>query len=107
MAELLDRSVMPEAVFCIDDNLAMGAVFECQRRGIAVPGEISIMGFNDLEFAKSAEPSISTVATPRYEMGKLAAEIAMEIVAKGKRRMPRQIDVGFSILARASTGPRT
>ena len=103
LSELLAKSGGLDALFCCDDNLALGALFECQRRGIRVPGAMSILGFNDLEFAVSAEPSLSSVATPRYEMGRIAAEMVMKVIATGKRPRQRKIDVGFTIQARAST----
>ena len=49
MAELLARAPDANAVFCINDDLALGALFECQRRQIAVPTQFGIRGFNDLE----------------------------------------------------------
>jgi LacI family gluconate utilization system Gnt-I transcriptional repressor len=106
MRILWEKGNMPEAVFCIDDNLAIGALFECRRRGIAVPRDVSILGFHDLEFAACAEPPLSSVATHRYEMGRLAAETAMTIIASGRRPKDRQIDVGFVITPRRSTAPR-
>jgi LacI family transcriptional regulator, gluconate utilization system Gnt-I transcriptional repressor len=105
LSTILDRRSDLEALFCCDDNLALGALFECQRRGIAVPDQISIIGFNDLEFAACAHPPISSVATPRYEMGRLAAEIVMKIIETGERPANRRIDVGFAIRARGSTLP--
>jgi len=103
ISAILDRRPDLEALFCCDDNLALGALFECQRRGIAVPDRISIIGFNDLEFAACAHPPISSVATPRYEMGRLAAEIVMKIIETGERPANRRIDVGFAIRERGST----
>jgi LacI family gluconate utilization system Gnt-I transcriptional repressor len=100
---ILDRRSDLEALFCCDDNLALGALFECQRRGIAVPDRISIVGFNDLEFAACAHPPITSVATPRYEMGRLASEIVMKIIETGERPDSRRIDVGFAIRERGST----
>jgi LacI family transcriptional regulator, gluconate utilization system Gnt-I transcriptional repressor len=105
LGSILAHRLDLEALFCCDDNLALGALFECQRRGIAVPGQISIIGFNDLEFAACAHPPISSVATPRYEMGRLAAEIVMKIVETGERPADRRIDVGFAIRERGSTLP--
>lgn len=105
LSAILDRRPDLEALFCCDDNLALGALFECQRRGIAVPDRISIIGFNDLEFAACAHPPISSVATPRYEMGRLAAEIVMKIIETGERPANRRIDVGFAIRERGSTLP--
>lgn len=103
---LLDRGTDLEALFCCDDNLALGALFECQRRGIAVPERMSIIGFNDLEFAACACPSLSSVTTPRYEMGRRAAEMVLSYVETGERPANPRIDVGFAIRQRESTGPR-
>lgn len=104
---LLERDPDLEAIFCCDDNLALGSMFECQRRGIAVPEQMSIIGFNDLEFAACACPSLSSVETPRYEMGRLSAEILMRIIETGERPANPQIDVGFSLQKRESTARRS
>ena len=58
-----------EAVSCVNDDLALGVLFECQRRQLSVPEEMAIVGFNDLEFMASAVPSLTSVRTNRYEMG--------------------------------------
>ena len=96
-----------EALFCCNDDLALGVLFECQRQHIRVPDDLSIIGFNDLEFCASAHPSLSSVATPRYAMAQRAAEIVLEII-RGSERRPerRQIDLGFRVVERASTSER-
>jgi LacI family gluconate utilization system Gnt-I transcriptional repressor len=107
LADLLGRVRGLEAVFTCNDDLALGALFECQRRGIRVPEDISIIGFNDLEVCAAAYPAISSVSTPRYEMGRLAAEIVTRIIrGDGVRPQQRAIDLGFQIKERASTGRR-
>ena len=108
LVKLLEDARAPSAVFCGSDNLALGALFECQRRRIRVPGDISIIGFHDLEFAASAYPSLSTVATPRYKMAQRAAEIIIEIV-RGSQKRPemRQFDLGFKVVKRESTAEPT
>jgi LacI family gluconate utilization system Gnt-I transcriptional repressor len=105
LAELITRWPKVTGVFCGNDNMALGAMFECQRRGIRVPGDLSIVGFNDLEVAACAFPSLSSIATPRYEMARCAAEIVLEIVrGSGKRPEKRQIDLGFQLIVRESSG---
>ena len=102
--ELIERWPDIDAVFCGNDNLALGCLFECQRRGIRVPDDIAIVGFNDIEFCASAFPSITSVATPRYEMARRAAEIILEIVrGSGERPTETRIDLGFEIVERNST----
>ncbi|WP_127903582.1 LacI family DNA-binding transcriptional regulator [Solirhodobacter olei] len=104
LAALIERHPDVDAVWCSSDNLALGALFECDRRGIRVPEDISFMGFNDLEFCSIAHPAITSVATPRYEMGERTAEIVLEIIrGSGKRPEERRIDMGFEIRERDST----
>jgi LacI family gluconate utilization system Gnt-I transcriptional repressor len=104
--ELVARQPDMTAIFIGNDNLALGALFECHRRGLRVPQDMSIVGFNDLEFSETAFPSLTTVATPRYDMGRRAAEIILEIVrGSGERPAEPVIDLGFRLVERGSTGP--
>jgi LacI family transcriptional regulator, gluconate utilization system Gnt-I transcriptional repressor len=102
--QLLDRIYGLEAVFCCNDDLALGALFECQRSGIVVPDEMSIVGFNDLEFCASAFPALTSVATPRREMALKSAEIVLEIIrGSGERPKEPRVDLGFTLVERGST----
>jgi LacI family transcriptional regulator, gluconate utilization system Gnt-I transcriptional repressor len=97
-----------EAVFCCNDDLALGVLFACQRRNIRVPEDMSILGFNDLDFAASAYPALSSVATPRFEMGRQAAETILQVIRAPKQRPAEtRIDLGFRINERESTRQRT
>jgi LacI family gluconate utilization system Gnt-I transcriptional repressor len=97
-----------EAVFCCNDDLALGVLFACQRRNIRVPEDMSILGFDDLDFAASAYPALSSVATPRFEMGRQAAETILQIIRAPKQRPAEtRIDLGFRINGRESTRRRT
>jgi len=101
LRELLEKAPDCDAVFCCNDDLALGVLFECRRRGIAVPEEFAVVGFNDLPFAAVSSPSITTVATPRYEIGFEAARMLLQIIndeAPAKRR----IDLGFELVVRES-----
>ncbi|MEJ0011569.1 MAG: LacI family DNA-binding transcriptional regulator [Bauldia sp.] len=103
-AELLEQAPDIEALFCCNDDIAVGVLFECQRRGIRVPDDISIVGWNDLDFCASTVPTLTSVATPRYEMGRRAGEAVLEIIrGSGRRPEERSIDLGFKINQRAST----
>lgn len=95
------------AVFTCNDDLALGTLFECQRRGIHVPEDLAIIGFNDLDFAAVAVPPLSSVSTERRKMGTWAAEVVLEVIrGSGKRPQQASIDVGFSIQRRGSTATR-
>ena len=104
-AELLGRmlSVAPDcdAIFCCNDDLAQGAIFQCQRRGIAVPGKLAICGFNDLPVSAWMNPSVTTIATPRYRVGYEAAQL-LRAVIQGDKPAVTRIDLGFTLMARES-----
>ncbi len=102
LAALLEQAPDCDAVFCCNDDLALGALFECQRRGIDVPRALAIVGFNDLPFAAWSAPSLTTVSTPRYEVGFEAARMLLQII-DGEAPARHRIDLGFRLVAREST----
>jgi LacI family transcriptional regulator, gluconate utilization system Gnt-I transcriptional repressor len=91
-----------DAVFCANDDLALGALFESQRMNIKVPGDLAICGFNDIEAAQYVNPSMTSVYVGRYEMGVKAAEMLVDTLA-GKELPQKVIDMGFEIRKRLST----
>lgn len=101
MARLAQMKPRPRAVFCSADALAVGALFECQRRGIAVPRAMAIAGFDDLDIAAQTLPAITTVRVPRYEMGRQAGTLLCARLA-GKHVPARVIDVGYGVVERDS-----
>ena len=104
-AELVGRmlAVTPDcdAIFCCNDDLAHGAIYQCQRRGIAVPKRLAICGFNDLPASAWMNPSVTTIATPRYKVGFEAASLLRAIIHGETPPQPR-IDLGFTLMARES-----
>jgi len=102
LRDLLARKPDTDAVFCINDDLAIGALFECQSAALTVPERIGIAGFNDLEMMAAAWPALTSVRTPRYEIGQRAVEMARAAIA-GKRPAERVVDVGVALQVRAST----
>ena len=104
-AELVGRmlAVTPDcdAIFCCNDDLAQGAIFQCQRRGIAVPQRLAICGFNDLPASAWMNPSLTTIATPRYRVGFEAATLLRAIIT-GQVPKQQHIDLGFTLMARES-----
>jgi LacI family gluconate utilization system Gnt-I transcriptional repressor len=105
LADLLAKTPDLDAVFCINDDLALGVLFECHRRGIPVPQKLAIIGFNDMEFMASAVPSLSSVRTNRYEMGREAVTMLIDAV-EGRRPANAIVDLGFKLMVRQSSSPR-
>ncbi len=90
-----------DALFCAGDVLAVGALFEAQRRGWAVPGRIALASFDDLDLMRHVNPAMTSLRLPRYEIGRRSAD--MLIARLLDREIPiRTIDLGFEIVQRAS-----
>jgi LacI family gluconate utilization system Gnt-I transcriptional repressor len=99
---LLGRTAGIDAVFCQNDDLALGVLFECQRRGMRVPEDIGICGFNDLDFAVSTQPPLTTIRIPRYEIGFRAADMLVRAI-EDEGMTEGRIDLGFTIVVRGTT----
>ena len=97
-----DRPV--DALQCGTDVRAVGAILECQRRGIAVPKQLAISGFDDLPIASSILPPLTTVKIDRIGLGRQAGRVLLRRLS-GEQLPSKVIDVGFEIVERASTRP--
>lgn len=102
LGRLLDQAPQTDALFCCNDDLALGVLFECQRRGIPVPQKLAVAGFNDLAAAAWVHPALTTIATPRYDVGHTAASMLLQLM-NGETPTPAKKDLGFSLVAREST----
>ncbi len=101
MVDMLTRSPDVDAIFFAGDVLAIGALFETQRRGWKVPGRIAIAGFDDLDILQHTVPRLTCLRLPRLEIGRRGAEALLERVhgAGGQTRL----DLGFEVIQREST----
>ena len=93
-----------EAVFCGNDDLALGVLFECGRRGIKIPEQMSLIGFNDLEFAASTFPALTTVNQPLRDMAGTATRMLLDL-ARGVEPANSRIDFVTELVVRGSTAP--
>ena len=75
MKRLLTEHQGIDAVFFANDDLALGALFYCQKANISVPKDVAIAGFNGMDMAQMISPCLTTLRTPRYEMGRIAGEM--------------------------------
>ena len=100
--DALAKAPTLDGVFCNNDDIALGALFECHRASIAVPKTIGIVGFNDLDMMEVAFPSVTSVRTHRYEIGRRAVAMALAAIA-GERPAKRVVDLGFELRRREST----
>lgn len=85
MRRLLALPSPPTAVFCYNDLTAMGAAQAVREAGLRVPGDISLVGFDDIELAAYFHPPLTTVRQPRYELGRRAMEMVLALMADGQQ----------------------
>ncbi|HSR14065.1 MAG TPA: LacI family DNA-binding transcriptional regulator [Thermodesulfobacteriota bacterium] len=104
MAQLLGAAGPPTAVFCGNDILAIGAIACAKERGLTVPGDVSVAGFDDMEISAYYDPPLTTVAVPAYEMGRLAAQVLLENI-RGEEKRPRQVLLETQLMVRGSVEP--
>lgn len=82
-ADLLDRHPRPTAIMCGNDLIALGLMKAARDRGLRVPDDLAVTGFNDFDFAAAVDPPLTTVRIPGYEMGRDAAAALIQAFATG------------------------
>ena len=101
MQKFLASDTPPTAVVCGNDVLAMGAVLECRARGIAVPGTVSVTGFDDMEAASILVPPLTTVRVPMHELGYVAARRILASIGGGTEA--RVTELAVDLIVRGTT----
>ena len=102
MTTLLQRKQRPSAVFCANDEMAIGAMQACRDAGCELPGDISILGFDDIVFAEYTSPRLTTIHQPRNEIGEQAMTLLLNILSGASPAASRVI-LPFSLELRDST----
>lgn len=105
MQFLLRRSRPPTAVIAITDAVAIGAMGAVAAGGRCIPGDVSIVGFNDISYAASVHPPLTTVQEPMYELGELAARVLLDTIRQGEGVKPVRTVLNCALVIRSSTGP--
>jgi LacI family transcriptional regulator len=103
---LLDLPDPPTAIFAFNDNLAIGTIAAARERGLSVPDDLSVVGFDDVEHATIATPALTTVRQPLAEMGRMAVSILVRLLDK-QRLETLRVELGTRLVVRGSTGPLT
>lgn len=100
---LLDLDVPPTAIFAANDDMAAGVVRVALERGLSIPAELSVCGFDDIPIAHQIFPALTTVRQPAREMGASAAAELLKCMRDPAQALMR--DLPYSLCLRASTGP--
>ncbi len=104
MTELLDRDIEVEAVFAVNDVMAVGAMAALREQGHRVPGDMALAGFDDIATLRDVRPSLTTVRLPLVQMGRRALELALNQQPGAE---PLALPVRGEVVVRASTPART
>jgi len=105
MQALLERTRDFTAVFCFNDISAIGAIRALKDAGLTVPGDVSVVGFDDIQSAAYSTPSLTTVFQPLLEMGKRGAQILLARIANRESAFASEIVMAPELIVRESTGP--
>lgn len=103
VGSVLARRDPPTAVLCMSDLAALGFLRGLRARGIAVPGQMSIVGYGDTHFAAALKPALTTVRRPAYDLGRAAAELLLAEPEPGHHHREQLFDP--ELVVRASTAP--
>ncbi|WP_235019310.1 LacI family DNA-binding transcriptional regulator [Tabrizicola flagellatus] len=102
MGRLLDSLPDTQAVICVSDLSAFGALTECQRRGVRVPEDIWIAGFGDYEIAEVSVPALTTINPFPREIGARAAALILEVL-DGRQTQPATLRIAPELIVRQSS----
>jgi DNA-binding LacI/PurR family transcriptional regulator len=104
MRQLLALEQPPDAVFCFNDLLALGAMRALHEAGYRIPEDVAVMGFDDIEEARFAMPSLTTIAPDKQQIGELAVSFLLGRIAGTRTGPPERVEVSFRLMVRESTG---
>ena len=102
MKALLSLGEPPSAVVTVNDLVAIGALDACREQGLAVPSQLSIVGFDDIPLAALTTPPLTTVAQPAYDLGRTAAKLVLNRIDTPDSA-PQQVTLGCRLVVRGST----
>ena len=101
---LLLRNDPSTAIFCFNDEMAIGVIAAAKRLGKAVPKDLSVVGFDDIRFARYTDPPLTTIAQPMREIGEGTVRLLLEIL-RGNEMFPVSVTLPHTLMVRGSTAP--
>lgn len=101
--ELLDLPRRPTALICFNDKAAVGALAAAAQRGLRVPDDLSVAGFDDIDLAQATTPALTTVRQPLQEMGRMAVSLLIRLL-EGHRLDALHVELATELVIRGSTG---
>lgn len=102
--DLLDQPERPTALVGFNDKVAVGAVRAARERGLRVPADLSVVGFDDSDISQATEPMLTTVRQPLAELGRMAVTLLLRMI-KRHELDARHVELATDLVVRGSTGP--
>ena len=102
-SRLLGGKEPPTAIFCFNDEMAMGVIETARRQQRRVPDDVSVVGFDDIRYARHLNPPLTTVAQPMRQIGEGTVRLLLEILLEDKA--PESVTLPHTLVVRSSTAP--
>lgn len=102
-AELLRLADPPDAIFCFNDLLALGALRTLRERGYRVPEDVALVGFDDIEDGRFSMPSLTTVAPDKRQIAEIAVSFLLSRIERGAQTAPRDVRARHQLMIRETT----
>jgi DNA-binding LacI/PurR family transcriptional regulator len=103
---LLDLDQRPTAIFAHNDMMALGVLSAIRKRGLCVPNDLSVVGFDDIVQAAYLNPPLTTVAYPKQKIGEQAAQLLIDLMEDKTDEPPHTTTLDVFLIERESTAPR-
>ena len=104
MDALIKKKITIDAIFAVNDPVAIGAYQRIKEAGLKIPDQIGIVGFSNNKITNLVEPGLTTVDQPSYEMGKIAAEVLIKLIGNGNKSLKsKKIILETKLIIRGST----
>ena len=100
--KLLRHSDRPTAIFCANDEMALGCMHEIKRQGLSVPEDISVMGFDDIRYAEVMDPALTTIAQPARQIGERVAIRLFKAIETGNQPNNQPVILPHKLVVRQS-----
>jgi DNA-binding LacI/PurR family transcriptional regulator len=102
--KLLENNIMPDAIFAVNDPVAIGAFKRLKEQGIKIPGQVGIMGFSNNPITELVDPPLTTIEQPAFEMGKAAAKLLIDqITGQAIHLNSKELKLNSRLVIRQST----
>jgi DNA-binding LacI/PurR family transcriptional regulator len=103
MKRLLALDEPPDAVFCYNDVMALGAIRALLERGYRVPQDVAVVGIDDIEDGRFSTPTLTTISPGKVQIANLVVDLLISRIREGSAKPPREVQADFTLVVRESS----